>query len=178
MTGKNIYTGAACFALVFGLLLTGTGHAQEIRLQKAVVASGGSTVTNGTMTMSYTIGQPVVGQATNGTINGTFGFWNQIGQVSSVANPFEVGGVTLVSIAPNPVIDGEGAIALQIARAGDVDIALYNALGERVLTIFDDVAEPGSMELSFSTRDLAAGAYYVAVRVPSGLMQQSISVIK
>ena len=51
-------------------LLVGTADmtAQEMRLERAVVANAGGTISDGVITMQYTVGQPVVGTASNGTM--------------------------------------------------------------------------------------------------------------
>lgn len=179
MRRRSFYKGASGIAaLVLGLLLTSPGYAQDIRLQKAVIGSGGGTSSNGTMTMSYTVGQAATGTATDGTTRGTFGFWTGAALISSVEDVDEVGGVTLANISPNPVIDDEGTIELLIARAGEIEVTLYNALGENAGTLYSGTAEAGSIVITFGTADLAAGIYHIAVRVPGGMIQRPVSVIK
>lgn len=179
MRRRSFYRGASGIAaLALGLLLTSPGYAQEARLQKVVIGSGGGTSSNGTVTMSYTVGQAVTGTATNGTTRGTFGFWTAVSQVSAVEDVVEVGGVTLASISPNPVMGDEGRIELQIARMGDVEVFLYDPLGEQIQSLYSGTVQAGSIVIPFSVADLTTGVYFVAVRVPGGLIQQPVSVIK
>lgn len=179
MRRRSFYTVAGGIAvLALGLLLTSPGYAQEARLQKAVIGSGGGQASNGTTTMTYTVGQAVTGTATNGTTRGTFGFWTAIPQVSGVEEVLEVGGITLATVSPNPLIGDDGTIELQVARTGEVEVSLYNTLGEKSQSLYRGTVEAGSVVIPFSAANLAAGVYYITVRVPGGLIQQPVSVVK
>ncbi len=175
---KRYMRGVALAGLIATLFAaTDSADAQEIRLQKAVVASGGGNASNGETTMHYTIGQPVVGMAANGVHRGTFGFWHGTFQVSSVSETEGAGSVTGVSVTPNPIA-ATGEIRLELARSGNVEVLLYNAAGQLERDLYNGSAEAGMLSLELDAEGLASGAYFVAVRVPGAVVQHPISIVK
>lgn len=160
-------------------LLVGTADmtAQGMRLERAVVANAGGTISDGTITMQYTVGQPVVGTATNGTMTGTFGFWSDALQVSSVDGGIIVGAITALSVTPNPLA-GDGTVNIALARSGPVEVLLYDAAGQIVERLFDGTRPAGSFSVAIDASGLASGAYFVAARVPGSMVQTPITVTK
>ena len=165
---------AALLALVFA----SPAEAQDIHLQKAVVSNSGGSASNGTHTLNYTIGQAVTGRGTNGQTTGTFGFWNESAAVSGVAASEQIGTVASVHIVPNPVVTNTGEVRLQLVGTGQVEVSLYSAEGKKVTQLFNGKRETGELVLTFSTEPLSNGVYYITVRVPGGILQKTLSVLK
>lgn len=165
-------------AALLALVLASPVEAQEIRLQKAVVSNSGGSASDGTHTLNYTIGQAATGRGTNGQMTGTFGFWNESAAVSVVASSDQIGNVASVQILPNPVVTNTGEVQLQLTGTGQVEVSLYSAEGKKVAELFNDKREAGELVLTFSTEPLSSGIYYVTVRVPGGMLQKTLSVLK
>lgn len=177
---RTTYRLAGCAAaLLLALALTGTSAtAQELRLQKAVVASAGGTSGNGTYTLRYTIGQSAAGTATDGTTTGTFGFWNESAAVSGVTFAEGAGNVTAAEIAPNPIVGDRGTLRLTISGPGQIEVLLYDALGRQVRDVYSGNRGAGTLELEFDASALNSGSYYMAIRVPGGLIQKPFSIVR
>lgn len=89
------------YILLFTLFTISVGQAQS--LGQTVVASSGSTISGASNTLSFTIGEPIIGTITNGETLGQ-GFWlGAIEQVvlSNEDFTFEV----QTTVYPNPVTD-------------------------------------------------------------------------
>lgn len=161
-----------------GLLFCGTGaDAQEIVIQKAVVAPGGGTATDGTVIMQYTVAQPIAGTASNGQITGAFGFWSQAPSISSVDGATGAGAITGLSVSPSP-LNGPGEISITTSTDGMVDVRLYNASGEMAGLLFRGQREVGSLVLPIKIDRLASGTYFVVVRMRGALLQVPVTVTK
>ncbi len=161
-----------------GLLVCGSGaDAQEITLEKAVVAPGGGTATDGTVTMQVTVAQPVAGTASNGQITGAFGFWNQAPSVSSVDGTVGAGSITALSVAPSP-LSGTGQISVTTTAPGLVDVRLYSPSGEMAGLLFRGEREAGSFSLPISVDHLASGTYFVVVRMPGAMLQTPVVITR
>jgi hypothetical protein len=80
----------AIVGLIAGLLLglAMNGHAQTYSITWYKVAGGGGTSTNGSYTVSGTIGQPDAGTLTGGPYTLTGGFWGMIATVQTVGMPY------------------------------------------------------------------------------------------
>jgi hypothetical protein len=59
---------------------------------------------------------------------------------------------------PNP-FNPSTLISFQLARAGRVDLRVYNLLGEEVRTLIADLKEPGSYSVRFDGDKLSSGVY-------------------
>ena len=166
-------------AVLLGATAGSSATAQQMMLQKAVVASGGGRTSSGTTTMHYTIGQPVVGAATNGTLRGMFGFWNSAFALTptGVDGGTGAGAITSMRISPNPV-ESEAKLELTLARSGSLNVSIYDLNGKRVRTLYSGERSAGSIAIPFEAAGLSSGTYYVAVSTPGSLLQMPITVMR
>jgi len=162
-------------ALVLALLAVRNAGAQTM-MEQAVVAEGGGHTASATMTMDLTIGQPVAGRAVGLTTTGQFGFWNTAFSVSSVP-AIAAGAVADLVVTPNPVTDG-GVVEVTLAAGTDVDVALYDAAGRQVRTLYSGTQSAGRFSMPLDPEGLASGVYFVAVSVPGGLMQHPVTIAR
>lgn len=164
-------------ALALALLAVRNAGAQTM-MEQAVVAEGGGHTASATMTMDLTIGQPVAGRAVGPTTTGQFGFWNTAFSVSSVPFPaIAAGAVADLVVTPNPVTDG-GVVEVTLAAGTDVDVALYDAAGRQVRTLYSGTRSAGRFSMPLGPEGLASGVYFVAVSVPGGLMQHPVTIAR
>jgi parallel beta-helix repeat protein len=65
---------------------------------------------------------------------------------------------------PNP-FNPTTEVKFSVESAGRTTVTLYNTLGERVATLFDDVAQPGQYyRVTVSGNGLASGAYFYSIK--------------
>ncbi len=91
---------------------------------------------------------------------------------TSVAAMPAPAGSRLLAPAPNPARTST-VIGFQLDRAGDVDVTIYNARGERVRRLWTGHRAAGSHELRWDGRDddgrqLASGVYFTRAELPGG----------
>lgn len=158
-----------------GMILLGASGADAQQLERAVVSNAGGQSSNGTTTMTYTVGEPVVGTASNNDMTGTFGFWTTPMKVSSVAGG--TGAITSLEITPMPLV-ADGTVEVSIARPGLVEVALYSATGELVTVLDRSDRTAGLHSIDLPIASLSSGTFFVTVRTPGAMMKRSIVVTK
>jgi hypothetical protein len=160
-------------------LAAASGTSAQVMMESAVISNGGGHVTGSTMMLDYTIGQPVVGRASNGTMTGDFGFWTPsvVSGPSSVDFEFSTGAVSAARVAPNPARD-RAKLDLVLAQRGQVDVVLYDANGRAVATLYSGERSAGAFEVPMDLTGIASGTYYVAISVPGALVQRPLTVVR
>jgi hypothetical protein len=155
-----------------------SGASAQVMLEKAVVSNGGGRATNEASMVDYTIGQPVVGRASNGSVIGEFGFWNaSTSAPASVDYTTGAGSVTAAMVAPNPARE-KSELQLVLARRGQVDVVLYDVNGRAVGTLYSGEHGEGAFSLPIDLAGVASGTYYVAVSVPGAIVQRPLTVVR
>ena len=78
---------------------------------------------------------------------------------------------TLGQSYPNP-FNGEVVIPFALARAGAVELSLYDLLGQRVEVLVKDVRSAGRHEVRWNLRarqELASGVYFYRLQTATGV---------
>ncbi len=84
----------------------------------------------------------------------------------------------LLPTRPNPV-RGQATIAYTVKTASAVTVELYNVLGQRVLTVFDGMAEAGSQQTAtLDASRLAPGVYVVRLHSGEEQATQRITIVR
>lgn len=81
------------------------------------------------------------------------------------------------SVYPNPV-RGAATLTLDVAEAGAVDVALYDATGRRVATVFAGSLAVGTHPLALDAEALPAGTYLVRATAGTSVTTRSITVVR
>lgn len=106
-------------------------------------------------------------------------YWYQ--SAMPVANEPESPGVptefSLQPAYPNP-FNPSTTIQYNVAEAGAVRIAVYDALGRQVTILADDQHTPGHHEVVFDAQGLASGVYLVRMEAGSTVQTQRITLQK
>jgi flagellar hook capping protein FlgD len=89
---------------------------------------------------------------------------------------------TFMSIGPNPVSSSTG-IAYGIARAGAVELSIFDVTGRKMRSLVSDTKEPGSYRVQWDGRDgagrnVAGGVYFARLRAGAELVQRTIVVAR
>jgi hypothetical protein len=162
--------------IVFFIIAFATLGSSQTRLQSVVISEGGSKTSNSSTTLHYTIGQAAVGKASNSSMKGQFGFWNDPLQTSSVPKR-GTGAISGVTVSPNPA-SAFTNINVTLRSAGMLDLYLYNDAGQEVAKIFSGRKDAGNYSVLFNTKELPVGAYFIAARVPGALMESRFVVVR
>ena len=99
--------------------------------------------------------------------------WDNEGEPSAVSTP----DYALLSVHPNP-FNNSTTITLEIPSAGQVEVTVYNLLGEEVITLNCGVLSAGRHIFNFEGAVLSSGMYLLRVNTPEGYLNQKLILIK
>ncbi len=143
---------------IIAALLLVTVPAFSQTKQSEVVASAGGSVTTETVSVSYTVGEPVVGTLSAGNVVLSQGF--QQGYIDIPDTDVEAALAKNVRLYPNP-LKTTLFIELQEVPEGDCVVKCFDMSGQMVGSAQYD-SEP---RLSIDMSNLPQGAYFVKVFV-------------
>ncbi len=132
------------------LLLAMNSSAQK----QEVIASAGGYNVNGTLAISWTLGETIIPTFQNGNLILTHGFQQQL-IVTAVEENLEA--LVKVTVYPNPASDNIN-IRFEEPLDGEVIIQLLNSGGKLVK---NDLMEVSDIEKELNLQDLAAGVYFL-----------------
>ncbi len=156
--------------VIAGLVFLGTSligndpaSAQNYTIVRSVIAAGATPMSNGTYTVDGTIGQAVIGIASNGVFTNEQGFWYTLAPFRQGVTNINVGnaeGFALDQNYPNP-FNPSTTIKFSVPERTKVTIRVMNLLGEEVhAPLVDEVKEPGTWQIDFQDADnLPSGTY-------------------
>lgn len=105
---------------------------------------------------------------------------------SNVIAQFDVGGtlnidtpeyLKEISFYPNPVHD-HGVLEFNLHSKANVEISVYNLIGQAVKQISNDRLEAGIHQINIETTDLGSGFYILSALIDDKVFTQKISVIR
>jgi len=149
--------------------------AQQVELEREVVASGGNYSSNANMSLSYTIGEPVIETKSASSLVLTQGF--QQSKTDTIVGIVEQGTAMRIKAYPNPTPD---VVVLEINTDEQRDFRLdvYDVQGEKQAIPNKELSVNGSMKKELDFGDLAAGNYFIRLRSGEGQTVQTIKVQK
>ena len=83
----------------------------------------------------------------------------------------------LLGSAPNPTRD-RTTVGFELAEAGDVTVAVFDALGREVARLLDGPAEAGVRQVTFDVTGLPAGVYVVRMTTETATFAERITVVR
>ena len=81
------------------------------------------------------------------------------------------------AVYPNPS-SGASTLPIYAEKPAQVEIDLFNVLGQRVREVYNGVLQPGNHNMAIKTDRLPAGMYYVQIRTADGSIAQIVNVLK
>jgi hypothetical protein len=69
---------------------------------------------------------------------------------------------------PNP-FNPSTKIVYSLPERSEVEISIYNTLGQKIATLFNGISQPGRHELNFSTTNISSGVYIYQIKSNSGI---------
>lgn len=151
------------------ILIADVSFAEEFEIGNWVVSNGATPASNSEFRVVGTLGQACVGQSTNpeyslqsGISHDTIGILltdaDDIYQSEVLPEGFE-----LRQNFPNP-FNPTTMIEFSLARKTDIELAVYNILGQKVSVLLDDTFEPGIHQVTLNAEDLPSGVYFYTLR--------------
>lgn len=170
---------------LFFVMILGMGamaaHAQ-VAMPNRVVGLGGGVSANASVRIAATMGQPLVGRATNASVGLTSGFWATARSVTSVSIEVphadtQPESYQLHSNYPNP-FNPVTTIGFEVPEAGRVTVTVYDALGRLVQTVTDRSYPPGRHAIAFEAGNLPSGMYLYRMEAASFRAQRTMILLK
>ncbi|MCE7934562.1 MAG: T9SS C-terminal target domain-containing protein [Chlorobi bacterium CHB2] len=181
----SIPTRQHAVAILTLLLVAGGLRAQAIDVPWQVIGTGGGTgLANNKHAVSFTLGQPIVGQlsGTGSGLANTFylGFWLPLRQTSSVDAPAsrDLAAANLRA-APNP-FGASTTITYRLESAGRINAVIFDLLGRPVRRLMSsEMADAGSHTISWDGTDeqgeeVPAGHYLCQLQTDNSTGERTI----
>jgi hypothetical protein len=92
-------------------------------------------------------------------------------------NPFIPQDHILLFNYPNP-FNPKTKIGFAIPFSSNVELKVFNVLGEEVRTLFKEHFSPGKYEIDFNAEGLTSGTYFVILKTREGIKAQKILLLK
>jgi Secretion system C-terminal sorting domain len=167
-------------ALVASALVVGPAAHAQMKLEKSVVANGGGPMTSATFSLNGTIGQPVIGLATSGTVSHGIGFWYPTelppGSVEIVPG-YTAGGNTLLQNFPNP-FKGATTIRFTLAHRANVTLKVFSMPGQEIAELARGEFDAGNHDVILNDRQLSSGTYFYQLQVDNHMLRRQMIVAK
>ena len=110
------------------IILVSISSFSQTAIKKSSIDSGGASVTNGNISMVYTIGEVAVQENTNGTTHISEGFISKDMMSSLGLNSYtQLSGIRMY---PNPATD---FVNLSFATAANYTVVIYDLLGKELV---------------------------------------------
>ena len=158
------------YVILITCMTLSASYAQS--LSQYVVGNSGATISGASNTLSFTVGEPVIGNIDNGESLGQ-GFW--LGAIEGVVlstDDFTIDALT--TVYPNPTSDYLN-ITFQDMAGEDFEVVLYDILGRAVLQQ-EHTNSSGSETINL--RSLNTGIYLLKVVQSSTSKSKTFKIIK
>lgn len=82
-----------------------------------------------------------------------------------------------LNVYPNPA-NRQVSISYQVSKKGQTFLAIYDLAGRNVRTIINSVEESGPHAISFRTKDLASGVYFLRLKTNNSVTTKQLIVLR
>ena len=148
----------------------------QLSLERQVIGSTGNYSTAGTISLSATVGEPVVTTAVSGTLTLTQGFQQAEASFSDGVDDLHQWLVDY-SLYPNPTQD-QLTLELNTEVPMQLDLEVYDVLGRSVGISVEDWQVKGADKTTLSLQDLASGAYLLVLKEGDGRVLHTFKIEK
>lgn len=169
MTTVDVNLSAGTYWLEWGA----TGSLASGPWIPPITINGQTTTGNARQVISGTWGDALDGTFPQGLpfiIHGTAGTATEDGP--SIAGEF-----ALTAPAPNPSTSS-ATVAVEVERAQEIRVVLYDVMGRAVATLHDGLAPVGTLRLVLDSGSLPAGAYLLRAAGEAGTVSQRMTIAR
>ncbi len=173
---KNIKLVFITTLIIFPLQLLYSQH----QIPYKTISSGGMKTSSSAHSITFTIGESVIGKCSNTVHSGAMGFWSlyQADILTSVEEeetlPVEY---KLEQNYPNP-FNPVTNIKYSVPERAVVTIKIYNIAGEEITTLVNEEKDRGWYEVKFGVNDLSSGIYLCRMQAGSYVNIKKMMLLK
>jgi hypothetical protein len=128
-------------------------------IEKHTFANSGELISNATIKLNFTIGEPIIGPISNSNNEVSQGFWNSVTSITLSENDFLQDNLT-INVYPNPVTNYVN-IKFNASVLQSYHVSIFDVNG-RILK--KQKLSINSSETQIKMDDLANGIYYLNVK--------------
>lgn len=158
---------AALFLLL--VVIPAPAHAQ-LTLERVVIGQGGGQMSNGSLVMNLTIGEPITGSASSGALTVNFGYWwSVLVTTAGVQDAPQGVAYAFGRNAPNPFTTRtQISYVIPAGQRVPVFIGVYDVRGALVRTLVRETQGAGTFSVAWDGRsdrgDMpSAGIYFATI---------------
>lgn len=152
---------------IIALLLSILGFGQ-VAIDKSSISSGGTSTTNGTLSIISTIGEVAVNETTTGNIHVSEGFMSS--KMLKTLGVISYSSLENIQVYPNPTVD---YVTVNFEKSDSYTISVFNNSGQILNTIkTNKVKQQVSLE-SYST-----GVYIILIKNSEKQLYKTFKLIK
>jgi|GEM_PF-1257941 len=176
----TVFTILLCSSTLFAQLsvkysVIGNGYTDAVSVPNEDLSSRVDTTY-----LSGTVGQTIISKSSDNSFALSHGFWYQLSK--DIVTGIEEGELVpeifeLKQNYPNPFNPGT-KIVFNLPKAVDVQLTIYNILGQEVGTLVDERLAAGEYDITFEARDLAAGLYFYRIQAGSFIETKKMLLVK
>lgn len=142
-------------------------------ISKQVIGSSGQSITNGTTTLNFTVGEPVVGLVNNiSTISQ--GFWAQLVNDGTLSVSSYTEAEVQIGVYPNPVVDYL-KLSFKNPSVQEFDVKLIDINGR---TLINKIFQNNTSNTQLDMTRFSSGIYVLVVTTNDINYSKSIKIIK
>jgi len=158
-------------SLIFSMLLSTYMFAQQVAPQ--VVTTSGNVSQQSNATISYTIGEPVIQTATDGTTILTQGYQQPHYNVTLLPQYENI--LPNINVFPNPTAD-QLQISFDMDKRANVIVTLFDVAGKQIQEKKFDATPKSTFTLPM--QQVATGKYMLRIMLPDLSSQKTFEIIK
>jgi hypothetical protein len=68
--------------------------------------------------------------------------------------------------------------SFQLKTSQNVEISIFNPLGEKVKNILSGTVDPGKQTLNINTKSLSTGVYFLVMKTQSGVRSVKVVIVR
>ena len=179
--------GAGNYTFRTGYVLTGGSQTLDITLNGGTAQTVSLTASDSTFAevdldnLSFNQGsnELVISASSGGVLLDRFDFFS-VGDLMTVSNDEEIFGPNAYKLSqnyPNP-FNPTTNINFTIPASSDVELTIYNLLGQKVSTLLNTKMNAGTHTINFDASNLASGIYLYRLKAGDKVMNKRMTLIK
>ncbi len=153
----------------------------QTHLKSSVFGNGATTASSNANRIAGTLGQPIIGMASDPSNIAQSGFWPQaidlitsVERIPAEAIPKEF---RLQQNYPNP-FNPSTTIRFDLPKRSSVKLKLYDMLGREVAILVDKDLPPGVYKVEFDATGVASGVYIYHLEAEGFVQSKKLTLLK